>query len=149
MASGVLDGGACCSREVLLATGGSMSETITWSVNVAVTLGPKAAVSGSRTVDAYDKTSIQLAAASTDVDVDVQPSATAGDVRLLVITASSYEADVSVSADAGTTRFVLDGPLVLIGAGPVSLLADPPRTLRFANPSADPVDMDILVGRQA
>ncbi|MGY1829086.1 hypothetical protein ACI8AA_01510 [Geodermatophilus sp. SYSU D01180] len=126
-----------------------MSETINWSVNFAVVLGPKAAASGSQTTDAYDKMSIQLAAAATDVDVDVQPSAAAGDVQLLIIMASSYKADVSFSADAGTTSFVLDGPLVLIGAGPVSLLADPPQTLRFANPSADPVDVNILVGRQA
>jgi hypothetical protein len=126
-----------------------MSETINWSVNLSVALGPRIAASGVQTMDAYDKISVQLAAAATDVDVDVQPSATAGDVRLLVITASSYDADVTFSADAGTTKFILDGPVVLIGAGPVRLLADPPQTLRFANPDANPVDVGILVGRQA
>jgi hypothetical protein len=102
-----------------------------------------------QTSDAYDKVSVQLAAGDSDVDVELQPSSTAGDVRLLVITAGSYEAGVTFSADAGGTTLGLDGPVVLIGAGPVSLLADPPKTLRFANPAADPVDVEILVGRQA
>ncbi|MFP5282348.1 MAG: hypothetical protein ACLGIF_02745, partial [Actinomycetes bacterium] len=77
-----------------------------------------------------------------------QPSANGGDVELLVLTASSYEADVTFSADAGGTDFVLNGPVVLVGSGAVSLLAAAPQTLRFNNPGADPVDIDILVGRQ-
>ena len=126
-----------------------MAETINWSVNFDAVLGPRIAASGTQTVDAYDKVSVRLEAGATDVDVDVQPSATAGDVLLLVITASSYEAQVTFSADAGTTMFTLDGPVVLVGAGAVTLLADPPQTLRFANPDAQPADIDILVGRQA
>ena len=125
-----------------------MAETISWSVNFDAMLGPKIAVAGAQTLGAYDKISIQLAAAAADVDVDVQPSATSGDVRLLVITASSYDAEVTVSADAGATDFTMDGPLVLIGAGAVGLLADPPQTLRFSNPDTAPVDIDILVGRK-
>jgi hypothetical protein len=66
-----------------------------------------------------------------------------------MIAASSYDAKVTFSADAGTTKFLLDGPVVLIGTGPVQLLAGPPKTLRFSNPDADPVDIDILVGRKA
>lgn len=126
-----------------------MSETINWSVTFAAVLGPRIVAAGHQSVGAYDKLNVQLAAAATDVDVEVQPSATAGDVQLLVITATSYDTAVTFSADGGTTDFTLDGPLVLIGSGAVSLLADPPQTLQFANPGADPVDVDILVGRQA
>jgi hypothetical protein len=126
-----------------------MAETINWSVTFDAVLGPRIAAAGAQTLGAYDKLSVQLAPAAADVDVDVQPSATAGDVELLVITASSYEAQVTFSADAGVTKARLDGPVVLIGTGAVGLLADPPQTLRFTNPDADPVEIDVLVGRQA
>jgi hypothetical protein len=129
--------------------GATMAETINWSVTFDAVLGPSIAASGTQTLSAYDKISIPLDAAAADIDVDVQPSATAGDVQLLVITSSSYEAEVTFSADAGTTEFTLDGPVVLIGAGGVGLLGAPPQTLRFANPDTEPVGIDILVGRQA
>jgi hypothetical protein len=128
--------------------GAPMPETINWSINFDAVLGPRIAEAGTQTVGAYDKISFHLDSAATDVDVDVQPSTTAGDVQLLVITASSYEAAVTYSPDGGTTPFTLDGPVVLIGAGAVSLLAGAPQTLRFANPDTDPVDIEILVGRQ-
>jgi hypothetical protein len=126
-----------------------MAETINWSVTFDTVLGPKIAASGSQIVGAYDKISVQLDAGATNVNVEVQPSSTAGDVELFVVTASSYEAKATFSADGGTKKFTLDGPVVLIGAGTVGLLADPPQTLRFNNPAADPVDINILVGRQA
>ena len=127
-----------------------MPETINWSVTFDAVLGPRIAEAGTQTVDAYDKISVQLAALAGEVNVDLQPSAAAGNVQLLVITASSYAAATTYSPDAGaTTPFTLDGPVVLIGAGAVSLLTGPPQTLQFANPGDDPVDIEILVGRQA
>jgi hypothetical protein len=129
--------------------GPGLPETINWSVTFEAVLGPRISESGTSTVAAYDKLSVQLDGNAVDVDIGVQPSASAGDVELLVLTASSYEADVTFSVDAGETNFVLNGPVVLVGPGPVSLLAAAPQTLRFSNPHADPVDIDILVGRQA
>lgn len=126
-----------------------MPESISWSTSFAVLLGPRVVQSGTLEVDAYDKIHIELAAGATNVDVDVQPSGAPGDVQFLVVTADSYTSAVTYSADAGATTAVLDGPLTLIGAGAVTLLADPPRTLRFGNPDADPVSVDILVGRSA
>jgi len=126
-----------------------MPETINWSVTFDSVLGPKIREAGSQVVGAYDKLSIQLAGNASDVEVDVQPSATAGDVELFVLRASSYTSDVTFSADAGATDFTLNGPVVLIGSGAVALLAAAPQTLRFSNPDADPVDIDILVRRQA
>jgi hypothetical protein len=126
-----------------------MPETINWSVTFDAVTGPRVAESGTTTVAAYDKLSVQLAGGDTDIDVDVQPSSTAGDVEILVITASAYDVGLTFSADAGTTVTTLDGPVVLVGAGAVGLLADPPQTLRFTNPDANPVDVAILVGRRA
>jgi hypothetical protein len=126
-----------------------MPETINWSVTFDAVLGPRVAGSGTQVLDAYDKLSVELAAGAANVDVDTQPSATAGEVKLMVVTAGRYDVGVTISADSGTTTALLDGPLVLIGAGAVSLLADPPQTLQFDNPHTDPVEVDILVGRQA
>jgi hypothetical protein len=124
-------------------------ETIKWSVTFDAVLGPRVAEAGELVVDAYDKLSVQLAGNATDIDVDVQPSATGGEVELLVLKASSYGQGVTFSADAGTTTLALDGPVVLIGTGAVALLAAAPQSLRFSNPATDPVDIEILVGRQA
>jgi hypothetical protein len=46
------------------------------------------------------------------VHVELQPSPTGGDLERLVMKAGSYAAEVTFSADAGTTNFVLtgDGP---------------------------------------
>lgn len=129
-----------------------MPETINWSITFDAVLGPRIAEAGTQAVEAYDKISIHLAALTTEaVEVEVQPSSGAGDVRLLVITASSYEAAVTYSPNGpdDTTAFTLDGPVVLIGAGAVRLLADQPEKLWFANPGDTPVDIEILVGRQA
>lgn len=126
-----------------------MPETINWSVTFEAVLGPRIAASGSQVVDAYDKVSVELAGNATDVDVDLQPSGAGGDVELLVLTSSAYDVDVTLSPDAGTTVHTLNGPLVLIGSGSVGILADPPQTLRFTNPDANPVAIDILVGRKA
>jgi len=126
-----------------------MPETINWSVTFDAVLGPRVSATGAQVVDAYDKLSIQLDGNAADVDVDLQPSGTGGDVELLVMRASSYTAGVTFSADAGASEFTLNGPVVLIGSGSIALLADPPQVVRLTNPDADPVAIDILVGRQA
>jgi hypothetical protein len=79
------------------------------------------AEAGSLTVGAYDKVSAQLDGNDTNVDVQLQPSPTGGDVELLLMKAGSYAAEVNLSADARTTDFVLNGPVVLVG--PAGLLA--------------------------
>ena len=125
-----------------------MPETINWSVTFDALLGPRVAESGTSSVTAYDKISVRLEQNVSDVDVDVQPSTTAGEVQLLVVKADAYDGGITYSADKGTKTFPLDGPLVLIGSGAVSLLASAPQSLRFSNPAAQPVNVEILVGRQ-
>jgi hypothetical protein len=126
-----------------------VAEKIKWSTTFDVALGPRIMESGSTETGAYDKLHLELAGNDVDIDTAIQPSGNPGDVKLLVLRASKYDVGVTYSADAGATKRVLDGPVVLIGAGAVSLLADPPKTLRFTNPDANPVSIDILVGRKA
>lgn len=124
-----------------------MPEIINWSFSVAALNGPRVNGSDAVVVDAYDKASITLVAGDADIDVQVQPSTTAGKVHVLVIGASTYDAGITFSADGGTTDMALDGPVVLIGTGAVELLADAPQTLRFSNTTSGDVTVDILVGR--
>lgn len=125
-----------------------MPESIKWSVTFDAVLGPRVTESGTLEVAAYDKLNVRLDGSATGVDLDVQPSATAGDVQLLVMRASVYDPPLTYSPDGGTTQIPLDGPVVLVGSGAVSLLDGTPQTLHFTNPNPDPVDVEILVGRR-
>ena len=126
-----------------------MTETINWSFSVAVDKGPRLTGFAPESVDAYDKASVVLPAGGAAVTVELQPTATADRVSLVLVAASVYTGGVTYSADGGATKFELDGPLLLIGTGAVKLLADAPQTLSFENPSANDVTVDILVGRDA
>lgn len=125
-----------------------MVETINWAVNIDVSAGPKLTASGASELEAYDKVGITLEAGAADVDVELQPGG-AGQVTLLMIKASVYDAAITYSPDGGTTEIPLDAPLVLIGAGAVGLLAAAPQELQFDNGTGDPVQIEIFVGRDA
>lgn len=84
--------------------GSDVSGTMRWSCSVGVDRGPS---EGSDSIDvgAYDKVSRTLDSGATDVDVQLQPASAAGKVHIL--RASSYDEDITFSADAGTTSFAL------------------------------------------
>ena len=124
-----------------------MPEVINWSFSVDVTLGPKLTGSDSLTVGAYDKAGVVIAAGAANVDVQVQPANVAGRVQVFVLRAETYDPDLTISADGGATSFPLDGPLVLLGAGAVALLADAPQTLCFSNGTTADIGVDVLIGR--
>lgn len=129
-----------------------MPETINWSFAVEAVQGPRISGSDALKVDAYDKISVVLAADlatnPTKVDVQVQPADADGKVHLLVIRASAYDTEIKFSVDeSNEAPFDLDGPVVLIGTGAVSLLAKAPQTLHFSNGTSSDVTVDILVGR--
>lgn len=126
-----------------------MAETINWAVHLDVSAGPKLSASGTSVLQAYDKLGITLEAGAADVVVELQPGDDAGQVLLLVITASAYDEDLTYSPDAGTTDIPLDAPLALIGAGAVSLLVAAPQEIQFDNGTAEAVEVQILVGRNA
>lgn len=124
-----------------------MPETLNWSFGVDITDGPRLSGSDTLTVGAYDKLNVTVPAGSTDTDVQLQPAETSGKVSVVVVRASAADPQVTLSADEGSTAFALDGPVVLIGAGAVRMLADPPTTLRLTNGTAEDVVVDVLVGR--
>jgi hypothetical protein len=123
-----------------------MPETLNWSFSIEAVQGPRLSGSDALEVDAYDKLSVVLEA-GTNIDVQIQPGNADGRVQLLVIRASAYDTALTFSADAGATQFVLDGPVVLVGTGPVRLLAAAPQALRLANGTAAAITVDVLVGR--
>lgn len=127
-----------------------MAEHVNWSFTASIQNGPAVAGSDTFEADAYDKLSVTLPAGELDTKVDILPPGSAGPVLLLVVKASIYSDQVSFSTtgDGGRT-VVLDGPLVLIGAGPAALLTGELKAVQFANGTAGPVTVDILVGRDA
>ena len=126
-----------------------MSIDINWSLNIAVTGGPRLGLINQPPIliDAYDVVTTKLAANVTGITVDLQPSGGAGDVVLLALSADSY--DPLLTYDPGGGAQKLDAPLLLIGAGAMALLgATPPKSLTFDNGLAKPVSIQILVGRK-
>lgn len=125
-----------------------MTEKIKWSAQIDIAAGPKLSIGDTLEVEAYDKVAFSLDADATDVKVDLQPGG-AGQVQLLVIKASAYDAGLTFSPDGGTTDFTLDAPLILVGTGPVGLLGTAPKQLQWSNGTDDVVMIDILIGRDA
>ena len=123
-------------------------ENVNWAVHVDVPSGPKLTAANTIAVEAYDKVNLTLDANATKVKVDIQPGA-AGQVKLLMITASAYDTKITYSTDAGTTKVALDAPQVLIGSGAVGLLKPDPKTWQWDNGTADPVAIQIFVVRDA
>lgn len=103
--------------------------------------------------EAYDRIDVTVPTGSPNTaTVEVQPG-TAGQVRLLLITASAYPED---TAGAAQLTYVVDGgdpadldaPLLVVGTGAVALLGAV-NEIVFTNDSAEEVDVTILVGRDA
>lgn len=108
--------------------------------------------SATHTVEAegYDRIEIVVPAGDS-ATVQVQPGG-AGQVQLLLITASAYPVDagtvqLTYTVDGGSA-IDLDAPLLVTGSGAVSLLGDVNQIV-FNNDSADDVDVTIVVGRDA
>lgn len=126
-----------------------MSIAINWSLNIAVTGGPRLGLVNQPpiAIDAYDVVTTTLAANATGVSVDLQPSGAAGDVVLLTMSSDAY--DPTLTYDPGGGAQKLDAPLLLVGAGAIALLgATPPKSLTFDNGLSQPVNVQILVGRK-
>lgn len=126
-----------------------MSIDINWSLNIAVTGGPRIGLNNKPplVIDAYDVVTTTLAANATGVNVDLQPSGGAGDVVLLAMSSDLY--DPTLTYDPGGGAQPLDAPLFLIGTGAIAMLgATPPTSLSFDNGINTPVNIQILVGRK-
>lgn len=127
-----------------------MAEKIRWTASVQVIGGPGISTSRTIEVEAYDSIKVEVETTDVDKEVEVQPSATAGQVKLLVLTADRYSPDLTYKVNDTTNPAVpLDEPQFLAGARAVGFLDPAPVGLFFTNASAEPVSVQILVGRDA
>jgi hypothetical protein len=128
-----------------------MAETITLSQIVQIGAGIQVTASSAIPVDAFDLVEVTIADAATDVEVQVQPAAAAGLLKVLAITASAYHPDLTYKVNgAGATARALDAPQVFAGDGAIALLdASPPTALFMSNATGAPVTVKILAGRDA
>jgi len=126
-----------------------MSETISWSFKVQVTGGPSLNATDTIDVDAYDKivaTVKKKNGGAGKATIDIQPGDAA---QILLITSTLYE-DLTYEVDSSGSTEDLDGPLVLIGAGAVSLLNDTQNQIVFTNNNtSNDATVTVLVGRNA
>jgi hypothetical protein len=124
-----------------------MAESVTWMYSARALRGPSVGSSGTLEVDAYQKINVTLPTGGAAQQVTIGPG-TWAELTAVVISASDLGGVVDVTPDGGNT-FPLDGPLVLIGAGPVSLLGAGDATVELLNNGAADVDVDIFVARDA
>ncbi len=83
------------------------------------------------TAYAYVETVVEASGTAT---VDVQPG-DSGDAILFMMYANVYDT-LSYEVDGGSS-ITFDGPLCLVGAGPIALLGSTCNTIAFTNGSAD------------
>jgi len=132
-----------------------MSENIVLSATITIPNGPKMPLNRTLTVEAYDKIDVTVPSGTTDMTVDLQPSA-AGQVLLLLVTSDWYGATLSYKANsAAGNPYTLDEPHLLTGKGAMAMLESSAAIskLLFSNttagPSAKDAKVQILVGRDA
>jgi hypothetical protein len=124
---------------------------LTWQFQAAVPGGPSLTINQPNLqLGAYDVVSVTVPASTSGFVVPVQPSSTAGDVILLVIVSSKYDAGITYTVDALGVSQTLDGPHMLLGSGAVSLLnsAAPPQKLTVANTLTSDITLQVLAGRK-
>ncbi len=125
-----------------------MSESIVYTVSVAIPNGPTLGLHQSLTVDAFDKIAVAVPDATTNMNVELQPGG-ANQVHFLMVASDQYLSGLTYKINAATASHNLDGPLVLIGPGAVGLLNTAPARLVFSNTTGQDVKVDILIGRDA
>jgi hypothetical protein len=127
-----------------------MTKKISWSFNIQVAGGPRLAESNAVEVEAYDDFSVSIDAGSSDKEIELQPGG-AGQTMLLVIrleNVDQYGTDVSYKVNNTTATPVnLDAPHLFIGNGAVGVLDPAPNSLFFTNGLADPITVQLLIGR--
>jgi hypothetical protein len=128
-----------------------MAETITLSQIVQIGSGIQLTTSSAIAVDAYDVVEVEIADAAADVEVQVQPAAAPGLLKVLAITASAYDPDLTYKVNAAAApAHALDAPQVFAGDGAVALLdANPPTALFLSNATGAAIKVKILAGRDA
>jgi len=130
-----------------------MAINVSWKLQAAVQGGPNlAAEQPSLSVDAYDVTQVTVPKGAAGLTVHVQPTLAAGEKAVFfALTSSQYDAaKLTYTVNANVAIHSLDAPLLLIGGGAVGLLdATPVYTLAISNALDNPVNIQILVGRNS
>jgi hypothetical protein len=124
---------------------------ITWQFQAAIPGGPAFAIDQPPiAVQAYDVASATIAAGASNIDVNVQPSSTVGDVVFLMVSSDLYGAGLTYVVDGGTDVHALDGPHVMLGSGAVGFMnaAAPPQVLTFSSTLAKDAHVQVVVGRK-
>ncbi len=131
-----------------------MTDAIEYSARMAVVDGPTVetpALSSTFEAEAWEKIEFTIEKDSGPTSVILQPSPLE-QVKGLIILSDVY-ADLTFTVDVEVTEHVLDGPLMLIGPGNVSLLGGVAQTLnilKFTNASLLlDANLTVLVARTA
>jgi hypothetical protein len=125
--------------------------SITWQFQAAIPGGPAFNISQPPiAVQAYDVASAKIAAGASSVDINVQPSSTAGDVVFVVVSSDQYDAGLSYTVDGGTDAHAVDAPHLLLGSGAVGFMnaGAPPQKLTFSSTLAKDANVRVVVGRK-
>lgn len=124
---------------------------ISWSFSVSIAGGPAISSSQTTTVEAYDEIDVKIPGAekakAKAVPVEIQPG---NKVKFLLISSDRYGADLTYTVKGGgVSGVVLDNLQLLAGAGAISLLGKPVKTVEFTNGLGDGNDasIKIIVGR--
>lgn len=120
--------------------------TANWTQTMVVTGGPSETLDDHFTAEAYDLNEIEVAAEGTAI-ADIQPG-DPGDVLAILIKSDNYTS-ITYAVDMGAP-IDLDGPLMLVGPGAVSLLGATCNVFTFINAGTeDAANITILVLRNA
>ena len=119
---------------------------IDYSLRVAVDGGPTLLKTGTVEVGAVDVIKGTAAKSGGTASLDVQPEAITG-IEFVCIESTNYE-DLLLSVDGDETALVVDGPIMLIGAGAVAMLQATQLHFVFTNrDSVAAADIRITIGR--
>jgi hypothetical protein len=132
-------------------TGESFMVSINWQFQATIPGGPAVTISQPAiSVDAYDVVAVTIHASTSNIELPIQPTGTAGKVALLIVNSSLYDTGISFTVDSLTDTHVLDGPITLVGTGPVGLLYSgaSPQKLIFSNTLANDINVQVVVGRK-
>lgn len=130
-----------------------MPTRIAWTTSAEVSTG--IAIQGGQAVEvgAIDQVSVSVPAKPADdpavpVQVEIQPSNQAADLRFFALVSNRYSADLAFTVDGGTEDIPLEAPLFVMGGAVSVLLGAPPQSVTVTNGSDQPVEITLLVGRQ-
>lgn len=124
-----------------------MSEKLNWNLSASATGGPQLSHAGTSAVDGYDKLQVTVTKAQ-GATLSVGPGKWSG-VSLLMVKPSIL--DPKLTYKTGTITAALDGTLLLVGPGAVSLLGNGDAQLAFSygGDTEGDIVIHVLVGRNA